>query len=72
MRVDGLDEKYRVLFSGFCRYHRARCFMVENTNPRLSNSFVRGYFTKLGFRMLGSNDIDSEIWTLPLKTTYSL
>ena len=72
MHVDGLDEKYRGLFSGSCRDHRARCLMAENTNPRLNNSFVRGCFARLGFHMLGSNDVDGEIWALPLKTTYSL
>ncbi|KZR69411.1 hypothetical protein PMIT1313_01097 [Prochlorococcus marinus str. MIT 1313] len=54
------------------RDHRARYLMAENRNPRLRNSFIRKYFTKLGFRMLGSNDIDSEIWSLQLITSYSL
>jgi len=54
------------------RDHRASCLMSENMNPRLRNTFIRKYFAKLGFRMLGSNDIDSEIWYLPLKTNYTL
>ena len=68
---------YQDFLQGFiaakdCRDHRARYLMTENRNPRLRNAFIRKYFAKLGFRMLGSNDIDSEIWSLQLITSYSL
>ena len=54
------------------RDHRASCLIAENINTRLHNSFIRKYFIKLGFQMLGVNDSASEIWSLKLKTSYIL
>ena len=53
------------------RDHRANFLLSENMNPRLRNPFVRKYFSRLGFRLLGRNSYSSEIWSLPLKTTYA-
>jgi len=71
------NHLFRSFVQGFVpaidlRDHRASCLMAENMNPRLRNRFIRKYFAKLGYRMLGSNDIASEIWYLPLKTNYAL
>ena len=54
------------------RDHRASYLIAENINIKLHNSFMRKYFIKLGFQMLGTNHISSEIWSLKLKTSYVL
>ncbi|KGG33246.1 hypothetical protein EV14_1717 [Prochlorococcus sp. MIT 0703] len=54
------------------RDHRCSYLISKNINPRLKNSFIRKYFIKLGFRMLGIDDDGFEVWCLPLKTTYVL
>ncbi len=54
------------------RDHRAKNLIAEISNPRLQNSFTRKYLNRLGFRMLGSNTLNDEIWHLPLETTYNL
>ena len=54
------------------RDHRAKHLILEIANPRLQNSFIRKYLHRLGFRLLGSNTINTEIWNLPLGTTYNL
>lgn len=53
------------------RDHRADFLLSESMNPRLRSPFVRKYFSRLAFRLLGTNIYSSEIWSLPLKTIYA-
>ena len=54
------------------RDHRANNLIVEISNPRLQNSYIRKYLNRLGFRMLGTNTLNEEIWHLALETTYNM
>ena len=54
------------------RDHRANNLIVEISNPRLQNSYIRKYLNRLGFRMLGTNTLNEEIWHLALDTTYNM
>lgn len=54
------------------RDHRADNLIIEISNPRLQNSFTRKYLNRLGFRMLGTNTLNEEIWHLPLETTFNM
>ena len=54
------------------RDHRAKHLILEIANPRLQNSFIRKYLDRSGFRLMGSNMLNAEIWSLSLETTYNL
>jgi hypothetical protein len=44
--------------------------MAENINPGLQEGFMRRYFARLGFKMLGSNVLGGEVWLLKLQTQF--
>ncbi len=52
------------------RDHRAKVLMAENVNPGLQMAFMRRYFARLGFRMLGSNKFGGEVWARKLQTRF--
>ena len=53
------------------RDHRAKILMAENINPGLQKASMRRYFARLGFQMLGGNQLGGEIWARKLKTHFS-
>ena len=44
------------------RDYRAEVLLSENVNPELHRAFMRRYFARLGFRMLGANQLGGEVW----------
>ncbi len=54
------------------RDFRAKSLVSENINPKMKNPYLRRCFSKLGYKMMGKNNFDGEIWYLPLKTSYKL
>ena len=44
----------------------ARVLLADNVNPGLKKAFMRRYFTRLGFRMLGGGHSGGEVWARPL------
>jgi hypothetical protein len=52
------------------RDHRAKALMSVNNNPRLHTAYVRRYFARLGFRMIGSNRLGGEVWVRKLQTRF--
>lgn len=52
------------------RDHRAGILISENINPGLQRGAMRRYFAKLGFKMLGSNQLGGEVWLLKLRTQF--
>ena len=73
----GLTNRlFRVFLQGFDRAaekrdHRANVLLAENINPGLQKAFMRRYFARLGFQMLGGNQLGGEIWARKLKTYFS-
>ena len=53
------------------RDHRANVLLSENINPGLKKPSMRRYFARLGFQMLGGNQLGGEIWARKLKTHFS-
>ena len=53
------------------RDHRANVLLAENINPGLQKAPMRRYFSRLGFQMLGGNQLGGEIWARKLKTHFS-
>ena len=53
------------------RDHRATHLLAENINPGLRRASMRRYFARKGFKMVGQNKAQSEIWALELKTTFN-
>ena len=53
------------------RDHRAKVLLAENINPGLQKASMRRYFARLGFQMLGGNQLGGEIWVRKLKTQFS-
>jgi len=49
---------------------RANMLIAENVNPGLQQAFMRRYFARLGFRMLGSNKLGGEVWAKKLQTRF--
>ena len=67
---------YRTFLAGFDkaaseRDHRANYLMSENINPGLQKTFMRRYFSRLGFRLLGSNPSGVEVWARALETRFT-
>jgi len=52
------------------RDHRASTLMSENINPGSQEGFMRRYFARLGFKMLGSNQLGGEVWLLKLRNQF--
>lgn len=66
---------YATFLQGFqanaaARDHRARVLLAENVNPGLQVAALRRLFARHGFQLLGSNHLGSEVWCLPLATTF--
>lgn len=70
------NQLFKVFLEGFDREvekrdHRAKVLLSENINPGLQKSSMRRYFARLGFQMLGGNQLGGEIWARKLKTHFS-
>ena len=70
------NQLFRAFLHGFDRDagkrdHRAKVLLAENINPGLQKAFMRRYFARLGFQMLGGNQLGGEIWVRKLKTYFS-
>ena len=70
------NQLFRIFLQGFDREvekrdHRAKVLLSENINPGLQKASMRRYFARLGFQMLGGNQLGGEIWTRKLKTHFS-
>mgnify|MGYP001159738534 FL=1 len=73
----GLTNRlFREFLQGFDREaerrdHRAKVLLSENINPGLQKAPMRRYFVRLGFQMLGRNQLGGEIWVRRLTTHFS-
>ena len=73
----GLTNRlFREFLQGFDREaerrdHRAKVLLAENINPGLQKAPMRRYFVRLGFQMLGGNQLGGEIWVRRLTTHFS-
>jgi hypothetical protein len=70
------NQLFRAFLEGFDREvekrdHRAKVLLAENINPGLQKASMRRYFARLGFQMLGGNQLGGEIWVRKLKTHFS-
>ena len=70
------NQLFRTFLEGFDREvekrdHRAKVLLAENINPGLQKASMRRYFARLGFQMLGGNQLGGEIWVRKLKTHFS-
>ena len=70
------NQLFRAFLEGFDhevekRDHRAKALLAENINPGLQKASMRRYFARLGFQMLGGNQLGGEIWARKLKTHFS-
>ena len=70
------NQLFRTFLKGFDREvekrdHRAKVLLAENINPGLHKTSMRRYFARLGFQMLGGNQLGGEIWKRKLKTHFS-
>ena len=70
------NQLFRTFLEGFDREvekrdHRAKVLLSENINPGLQKAPMRRYFARLGFQMLGGNQLGGEIWARKLKTHFS-
>ena len=70
------NQLFRAFIQGFDpeaekRDHRAKVLLSENINPGLQKASMRRYFARLGFQMLGGNQLGGEIWARKLKTHFS-
>ena len=70
------NQLFRAFLQGFDREaekrdHRAKVLLSENINPGLQKASMRRYFARLGFQMLGGNQLGGEIWARKLKTHFS-
>ncbi len=70
------NQLFRIFLQGFDREvekrdHRAKVLLSENINPGLQKASMRRYFARLGFQMLGGNQLGGEIWVRKLKTHFS-
>ena len=70
------NQLFKAFLEGFDRDtekrdHRAKVLLSENINPGLQKASMRRYFARLGFQMLGGNQLGGEIWARKLKTHFS-
>ena len=72
----GLTNRlFREFLQGFDRAveqrdHRAKVLLAENINPGLQKASMRRYFARLGFQMLGRNQLGGEVWCKKLQTCF--
>ncbi|WP_341901395.1 hypothetical protein [Synechococcus sp. UW140] len=69
------NQLYKKFLEGFIssvelRDHRAGILIAENINPGLHKGAMRRYFARLGFKMLGSNQLGGEVWLLKLRNQF--
>lgn len=69
------NQLYKKFLEGFIssvelRDHRASTLMSENINLGLQKGSMRRYFARLGFKMLGSNQLGGEVWLLKLRNQF--
>ena len=69
------NQLFRTFLEGFDREvekrdHRAKVLLAENINPGLQKASMRRYFARLGFQMLGSNQLGGEVWSKKLETRF--
>ena len=70
------NRLFKAFLNGFeraaeSRDYRAKALMSVNNNPALQTAYVRRYFARLGFRLLGGNKLGNEVWARKLKTHFS-
>ena len=70
------NQLFKAFLEGFDREadkrdHRAEVLLAENINPGLQTASMRRYFARLGFQMLGENQLGGEIWVRKLNTHFS-
>ena len=69
------NQLFRTFLQGFDRAveqrdHRAKVLLAENINPGLQKASMRRYFSRLGFQMLGGNQLGGEVWCKKLETRF--
>ncbi|MAR06284.1 MAG: hypothetical protein CL862_04180 [Cyanobium sp. NAT70] len=69
------NQLFRTFLQGFDRVvekrdHRAKVLLSENINPGLQKASMRRYFSRLGFQMLGGNQLGGEVWCKKLETRF--
>ena len=69
------NQLFRTFLQGFDREvekrdHRAKVLLSENINPGLQRASMRRYFARLGFQMLGGNQLGGEVWCKKLETRF--
>ena len=69
------NQLFRAFLEGFDREvekrdHRAKVLLSENINPGLQKASMRRYFSRLGFQMLGGNQLGGEVWCKKLETRF--
>ena len=69
------NQLFRAFLEGFDRAveqrdHRAKLLLAENINPGLQKASMRRYFSRLGFQMLGGNQLGGEVWCKKLDTRF--
>jgi len=70
-----VNRLFKAFLNGFeraaeSRDYRAKALMSVNNNPGLKIAYVRRYFVRLGFRLLGDNKFGNEVWTKELQTRF--
>ena len=70
-----VNRLFKAFLNGFekaaeSRDYRAKALMSINNNPGLRTAFVRRYFARLGFRLLGENKLGNEVWIKRLQTLF--
>ena len=73
--IASTNKLFRVFLQGFDRAlekrdHRAKVLLAENINPGLQKASMRRYFARLGFQMLGRNQLGGEVWCKKLQTRF--
>ena len=52
------------------RDYRAEVLLSKNDNPGLQKPFMRRYFARIGFHMLGTNQLGREVWVRRLEVRF--
>ena len=70
-----VNRLFKAFLAGFenateRRDPRAKALMSVHDNPGLKMAYVRAYFARLGFRLLGENKFGNEVWTKKLQTRF--
>ena len=69
------NQLYRAFLEGFDRAveqrdYRAKVLLIENFNKSLQTALMRRYFARLGFQMLGGNQLGGEVWAKKLENRF--